>query len=303
MSALENQTEHSKSESIFSSFGVNLFTAFFIFILEIIFVLAFTALMYSGELTSQIPRALGFIILGDAVLCGIAAFFSSNPGAIGVEQDTPGAMLAVITAGIIATLSGAATQQFATVTLLIVSTTLLTGLLLLTLGYFKLGGIVRFLPYPVIGGFFGRLGLAARTRRYRSHGRHAHWFGLVSSWHLNAMAPRSAAWDHQSYRFAKSTKAVRDSAFDVDRIFIVLRIHMDDESLDDRFACCRLVIGLTRLFLDLGISTRPKLSLPSELVRAPGATADHHPHCHDLCDWAPLKLQRHGIVDQKRSRP
>ena len=172
MSAVENQTEHSKSESIFSSFGVNLFTAFFIFILEIIFVLAFTALMYSGELSSQIPRALGFIILGDAILCGIAAFFSSNPGAIGVEQDAPGAMLAVITAGIIATLSGAATQQFATVTLLIVSTTLLTGLLLLTLGYFKLGGIVRFLPYPVIGGFLagsgwllvqGGIGLTADT--------------------------------------------------------------------------------------------------------------------------------------------
>ena len=172
MSAVENQTEHSKSESVFSSFGVSLFTAFFIFILEIIFVLAFTALMYSGELTSQIPRALGFIILGDAILCGIAAFFSSNPGSIGVEQDTPGAMLAVITAGIIATLSGAATQQFATVTLLIVSTTLLTGLLLLTLGYFKFGGIVRFLPYPVIGGFLagsgwllvqGGIGLMADT--------------------------------------------------------------------------------------------------------------------------------------------
>jgi len=158
MSAAENQTGNSVSRSTFSSFGLSLFTAFFIFILEIIFVLAFTALMYSGELSSQIPRALGFIILGDALLCGIAAFFSSNPGAIGVEQDTPGAMLAVITAGIIATLSGATTKQFATVTILIVSTTLLTGLLLLTLGYFKLGGIVRFLPYPVIGGFLAGSG-------------------------------------------------------------------------------------------------------------------------------------------------
>ena len=158
MSVTENRIGNSANESIFSSFSTSLFTAFFIFILEIIFVLAFTALIYSGELTSQIPRALGFIILGDAILCGIAAFFSSNPGAIGVEQDAPGAMLAVITAGIVATLSGAATQQFATVTLLIVSTTLLTGLLLLTLGYFKLGGIVRFLPYPVIGGFLAGSG-------------------------------------------------------------------------------------------------------------------------------------------------
>lgn len=142
----------------FSIFGTSLYTAFFIFILEIIFVLAFTTLMYSGELSSQVPRALGFIILGDAILCLIAAIFSSNPGAIGVEQDAPGAMLAVITAGIIATLSGTVAIQFATVTLVIVCTTLLTGVLLLALGYFKLGGVVRFLPYPVIGGFLAGSG-------------------------------------------------------------------------------------------------------------------------------------------------
>ena len=139
-------------------FGVSLFTAFFIALLELIFVLAFTALMYSGELASQIPNALGFIILGDAVLCLIGAFFSSNPIAITVEQDAPGAMLAVVTASVIAALSGAVKQQFATVTVMIVTSTLLTGVLLLLLGYFKLGGIVRFLPYPVIGGFLAGSG-------------------------------------------------------------------------------------------------------------------------------------------------
>jgi SulP family sulfate permease len=70
------------------------------------------------------------------------------------------------------TLSGLASQQFATVTLLIVSTTLFTGLLLLGLGYFKLGRIVRFLPYPIIGGFLagsgwllvqGGIGIMANT--------------------------------------------------------------------------------------------------------------------------------------------
>jgi len=158
MSVTKNQTGNSTGQSFFNSLGISFFTAFFIAILEIIFVLAFTTLMYSGELSSQVPRALGFVILGDAILCGIAAWFSSNPGAIGVEQDTPGAMLAVVTAGVIATLSSDATKQFATVVLLIVTTTLMSGLLLLLLGYFKLGGIVRFLPYPVVGGFLAGSG-------------------------------------------------------------------------------------------------------------------------------------------------
>jgi SulP family sulfate permease len=158
MTSAQRTSNGGQATSIARSITTVFFTAFFIAALEIIFVLAFTALLYSGDLTSQVPRALGFIIVGDAIMCILIAIFSSNPGAIGVEQDTPGAMLAVITGAIIATLSSAGTAQFATVTLLIVSTTLITGALLLVLGYFKLGGIVRFLPYPVIGGFLAGSG-------------------------------------------------------------------------------------------------------------------------------------------------
>jgi SulP family sulfate permease len=155
---MSNQTGKPTQKPFISTVGTSLFTAFFIFILEIIFVVAFTALIYSGELSSQIPRALGFIIIGDAILCAVAALLSSNPGAIAVEQDAPGAMLGVIAAGLIAALSGLASRQFATVTLMIVTTTVLTGLLLILLGAFKLGGLARFLPYPVIGGFLAGSG-------------------------------------------------------------------------------------------------------------------------------------------------
>ena len=153
MAVMENQTG-----KLISAFGTSLFTAFFIFVLEIIFVVAFTALIYSGELSSQIPRALGFIIIGDAILCAVVAWFSSFSSAIAVEQDATGAMLSVIAVGIITGLSGATSRQFATVTMMIVTTTVLTSLLLFILGIFKLGGLARFLPYPVIGGFLAGSG-------------------------------------------------------------------------------------------------------------------------------------------------
>ncbi len=140
------------------SIGTSLFTAFFVFLLEIIFVISFTALVYSGELASQIPRAIGFVILGDAILCGIGAAFSSNPGALALEQDAPGAMLSVVAVSIAAALSGSTARQFATVTMMVVLTSIATGLILLALGFFKLGGLVRFLPYPVIGGFLAGTG-------------------------------------------------------------------------------------------------------------------------------------------------
>jgi len=155
---METQTQKPTTGNFIGAFGTSLFTAFLIYILEIIFVVAFTALIYSGELSSQIPRALGFVIVGDAILCAVVAWLGSNPGAIAIEQDVPGAMLSVLAAGIIAALPGLVSQQFATVTIMIVTTTLLTGLTLALLGFFKLGGLARFLPYPVIGGFLAGSG-------------------------------------------------------------------------------------------------------------------------------------------------
>jgi sulfate permease, SulP family len=155
---MESKTGKLASRSFLSTFGGSFSTAFFIFILEIIFVVAFTALIYSGELSSQIPRALSFLILGDAILCAVVAFLSSNRAAIGVEQDAPGAMLSVIAAGIITALRGTVAHQFATVTMMIVTTTVLAGLLLIAFGAFKLGALARFLPYPVIGGFLAGSG-------------------------------------------------------------------------------------------------------------------------------------------------
>ena len=171
---MESQKGRKITSSLTHVFATSLFTAFFIFVLEIIFVVAFTTLIYSGELSSQVPRALGFIILGNAILCAVVAALSSNPGAIAVEQDAPGVMLGVLAAGSIAALPGATSQQFATVTLMIVTTSLLTGVLLLLLGIFKLGGLARFLPYPVVGGFLagsgwllvqGGVGIMADARR------------------------------------------------------------------------------------------------------------------------------------------
>jgi hypothetical protein len=46
MAVMENQSRKFISRSFIGAFGTSLFTAFFIYILEIIFVVAFTALIY-----------------------------------------------------------------------------------------------------------------------------------------------------------------------------------------------------------------------------------------------------------------
>ncbi|HVO41344.1 MAG TPA: SulP family inorganic anion transporter [Aggregatilineales bacterium] len=131
-----------------------------IYILEIVIVLSFAALIFSGNLSDQLPYGLGFILVGNAVLGAIVALISSYPGAIAIGQDIPSAVLAVVAASVVATIgaSGHPEQQFPTIVMMIVGTSLATGLFLLSLGVFRLGDLVRFLPYPVMGGFLAGTG-------------------------------------------------------------------------------------------------------------------------------------------------
>jgi len=131
-----------------------------IYVLEVVFAISFTALVYTNELANYLPLAVGFTLLGDAVLCGIVAVFSSYRGALALEQDVPVAILTLTITAVLAALPAGtqADTKFATVLIVIVLTTLSAGLFFLLLGYFKLGGLVRFLPYPVMGGFLAGTG-------------------------------------------------------------------------------------------------------------------------------------------------
>ncbi len=131
-----------------------------IYILEVVFAISFTALVYTNELASYLPFAIGFTLLGDAALCAIVAAFSSYRGASAVEEDVPAAILTLTVAAVLAALPAGThpDTKFATVLMVVVLTTTTAGVFFLLLGYFKLGGLARFLPYPVMGGFLAGTG-------------------------------------------------------------------------------------------------------------------------------------------------
>ncbi len=138
----------------------SLITGSLIYVLEVVFAISFTALVYTNELANYLPLAIGFTLLGDAVLCGIVAVFSSLRGASAIEQDVPIAILMLTITVILGTLPAgtSADTKFATALIVIVLTTISAGVFFISLGYFKLGGLVRFLPYPVMGGFLAGTG-------------------------------------------------------------------------------------------------------------------------------------------------
>jgi SulP family sulfate permease len=126
---------------------------------EVIFAISLGSLIFSGELTAFISRGIGIALFTAAVMMVVTSLGSKVPGVIGSTQDTSSVILAVIAAGLVGTLSGSdAETRLMTVLVAIATATLLTGVFFVALGYFRLGGLVRYIPYPVIGGFLAGTG-------------------------------------------------------------------------------------------------------------------------------------------------
>ena len=125
--------------------------------------ISFGALIFSGELADFTSQGIGFGLLTAAVLGALVALGSSFRGMVATPQDSPAAIMALIAASIAASLPASAGREevFATVVVAVSLTSIATGVFFFALGSFKLGGLVRFIPYPVIGGFLAGTALGS----------------------------------------------------------------------------------------------------------------------------------------------
>ena len=139
---------------------LNLLAGLVVGIVVVIVALSFAALVFSGELARFVPQGIGLALYTSVVVGLVVALGSSFPGMVATPQDSPAAITALLAAATAAAMPAAATsgELFTTVVVAVGLTTALTGVFFLLLGYFKLGGLVRFLPYPVIGGFLAGTG-------------------------------------------------------------------------------------------------------------------------------------------------
>ena len=120
----------------------------------------FGLLLLSGEAQSLVPAAVGMALFSTAVMAAVATMTSSIPGVIAIAQGIPIAALAGPIAAITATIGvGAASKDtIATVVAAVALTTGGIGATAYLLGVFGLGRFVRFVPFPVIGGFLAGSG-------------------------------------------------------------------------------------------------------------------------------------------------
>jgi len=129
-------------------------------IIKIVVAMAFSALIFTGTLAPYLPQGIGIVLFGFFLFAVISIFTASYPVNINTPQDIPIAIIALIATTVMAT-SGKdwdadTTFQFIFVTIAL--TSILVGIFFFILGTLKLGKLVRFIPYPVVGGFLAGTG-------------------------------------------------------------------------------------------------------------------------------------------------
>ncbi len=136
--------------------------------MTVILSISFVALIFVGPISGFVAEGTS-LMLATAVILGIfMALFSSYSGTIAIPQDRVAPIVALMATLIIHEMSGAAPETVGmTVLAAIASSTLLVGAVLFFLGAYKLDNIVRFTPYPVIGGFLAGSGWILLTGSFR----------------------------------------------------------------------------------------------------------------------------------------
>ncbi len=128
-------------------------------LIAVIRAISYASLIFSGAIAVHLPIGLGMCVFSTAVSIGLVALTSALPGIIATPLAAPTTILAILAAGVAQELSEApSTDVLATVLVAIALSTLITGALLLGLGWFRQGERIRFVPYPVIGGFMAGTG-------------------------------------------------------------------------------------------------------------------------------------------------
>jgi SulP family sulfate permease len=129
-------------------------------IINLIYSVSFAALIFPGILSNYLPLGLSCALISAILTALIVAFKSSLPFTISGPDSNGAVILALMTASISQALTekGETAAIFPTLVWAIILSTFLTGLWLFSLGKLSLGRFIRFIPYPVVGGFLAGIG-------------------------------------------------------------------------------------------------------------------------------------------------
>jgi SulP family sulfate permease len=138
---------------------------------EVVLAVAFAALVFAGAAPAHLGDGIGLYLVAAALTLGFLAWRAGVRGVVGSVQDAASAVLSILALStafkasqivLLCQNASVGTCEVPDVFLTVVAATLVVtvscGAMFLVLGTFRLGNLVRFIPYPVVGGFLAGTG-------------------------------------------------------------------------------------------------------------------------------------------------
>jgi sulfate permease, SulP family len=144
-------------------------------LVEVVLAVALATLVFNGYLYRFQKEAIGLYLAGAAIALAAIAWRAGRRGVVGGVQEAAAAVLVLVTMKVAVSAFGSPHRAFLTAVAATLVVTMATGLVFLLFGTFRLGRLIRLVPYPVVGGFLagtgwlllkGGVGVAAGTELY-----------------------------------------------------------------------------------------------------------------------------------------
>ena len=153
-------TDHSRLQSTIDAGLRNLFAGAICGVVSAVYCVSFAAFIFSGPLSPWLGFGIAAIFISTTISALVVALRSSLPFTIAGPDSSTSVVTATLVGAFGAWLvaNGATDHAFEPTLILMALTSALVGLLLCGLGLGRAGRAIRFVPYPVVGGFLAATG-------------------------------------------------------------------------------------------------------------------------------------------------
>ena len=126
---------------------------------EVVFAVAFATLVFVANFELYyLGDGIGLFLGAAALTLAFMAWRAGRRGIVGGLAGTGAALMALVSASVVVHTGGSPNELFLTAVAAIVVTMILIGVVVLRLGARRSGDLIRFVPYPVVGGFLAGAG-------------------------------------------------------------------------------------------------------------------------------------------------
>lgn len=129
-------------------------------VLTVTFGLSYALLIFAGPLAPYLSYGVAATFISSAILAAVLALGSSLPFAIAGPESSTAAMTGILASSLVERMAVADTTVplLAPVLVTLGLASIATGIVLCGFGMTRMGRAIRYVPYPVVGGFLGATG-------------------------------------------------------------------------------------------------------------------------------------------------